>query len=258
MHRLISKCLSVLKGTPRVGLANLRFYRSKTVGQINRRPSEESRGSTYLQRSKHISMLPREERSHQNIRLRDKTTLKAKGLFQNKRRRIRVSYKSSVGNGSKKPKPSIDIVSHDGYLFVVRRPLTKREIDIVEINERAVEAFKNGDRNLFVQIVSSTKALYVRDNAVRLAAEVNWIEEAKQLLIKQTSDTYKYPVWAAPLAVTFARLNNNCEIRGGPESRHLLKTAVLSAVEKDREAVFDLLAPVVGVDFQRFFQSRHI
>ena len=85
-----------------------------------------------------------------------------------------------------------------------------------------------------------------------LAAEVNWIEEAKELLIKETSDTYRYPVYSAPLSIAFAQLNNSLDVRGGSESRHLLKTAVLSAVKNDREAVFRLLVPVVGIDFETY------
>jgi hypothetical protein len=252
MYKLISKCLFVPKGTPLVGLVNLKCYSSKTVAQINHCPSEETRGSACLQKSKHISMLPREERSHQSVMATDGMTLNTKSPFQSKRKRIKASCKSSEGNDDKVSTPSLDIVSRNGYLFVIRRPLTKREVEIVEINKRAVEAFKNGDRDLFAKTALSTTALYVRDDAVRLAAEMNWIEEANELLIKETSDTYRYPVYSAPLSIAFAQLNNRLEVRGGSESRHLLKTAVLSAVKNDREAIFRLLVPVVGIDFKTY------
>ena len=82
-------------------------------------------------------------------------------------------------------------------------PLTKRDKEISALNDHALKAFQEEDQELFVKIISKMKSLYVRDDAVRLAAEVGWIEVAEQLLIRKTSDVYEYPVWPAPLSLGF-------------------------------------------------------
>ena len=241
----------MLKRMSLMSLANLKSYRTKA---IERAYPEESPRLASLQYLEHALSFFHERKSHRNIRPRKNMSMRNKNPFQDERKRFGASYKLSKKNGGRKSFPTQCIVSYDGYLFVERRQLTKRETVTAEIDERAGEAFKNGDRKLFVEIASSTRALYVRDNAVRLCAEMNWVDEARELLIKQTPNTYKYPVWSDALSVAFARLNNACDAKGGPASRHVLKTAVLSAVQNDREAIFNLLVPVVGIDFSGFYR----
>lgn len=134
------------------------------------------------------------------------------------------------------------------YIELYKRPLTKHDKEISALNDRAVDAFHKNDRKLFAKIISKTTSLYVHDCAVILAAEVDWIEVVEQLLTRETSEIYEYPVWTDSLSIVFLQLNDSCTIKGS-EGRWLLKMAVLSSVKKHNEAIFNLLAPVAGVDF---------
>lgn len=183
----------------------------------------------------------------------NKRLLGSKKAPLSKRRRTAKASRYNSPEGSdesntKKPLTAAEIEMYEKFIVPERRPLTKHDKEISALNDRALKAFQEKDQRLFVKIISETMSLYVRDDAVRLAAEVGWIKVAEQLLIRETSDIYEYPVWPAPLSIEFVSLSNNCAVRGS-KGRWLLKTAVLSAVKKNREVIFNLLAPVAGISF---------
>lgn len=206
-----------------------------------------------MQMSTSISESLRREKRHPTITMTNKMVLRTKKAPLNKRKRTVGSsrYNSPEGSeesDSEKSLTASQIELYSKFIVPERRQLTKREKEISALNDHALKAFQEEDQELFVKIISKAKSLYVRDDAVRLAAEKDWLEVAEQLLIRKTSDVYEYPVWPAPLSIEFVQLSNECTVKDS-EGRWLLKTAVLSAVRNNKEAIFNLLAPIVGVDF---------
>lgn len=159
-----------------------------------------------------------------------------------------ISPERSDESDAQKPLTAVQIEAYSKFIVPEKVILTRHDKAISALNDRALKAFQEEDQELFVKIISKTKSLYVRDDAVRLAAEVGWIEVAEQLLIRETSDVYEYPEGSASLSQAFAQFSDECTVED-LNGRWLLKTAVQSAVKNNREAVFNLLAPVVGVDF---------
>ena len=168
---------------------------------------------------------------------------------QSTRKRKKESVKKSDTSIPKLT--AADFKLYSKFMLPDRRPLNNYDRKIRDINRRAVKAFREKNQELFTKIILETKSLYVRDDAVRLAAEVGWMEVAERLLIRKTASSYMYPVYPAPLTMAFAKLNNDCDIRK-PEGRSLLKMAVFSAVMKGSEEAFNLLALIVGIDFADF------
>ena len=125
------------------------------------------------------------------------------------------------------------------FIVLERRRLTKHDKAISALNDRALEVFCKNGKKFFVRIISKTTALYVCDDAVRLATEVGWIDVAERLLIGETSDVYENPVWPAPPSHAFVQLGNNCTVSDS-KGRCLLQAAVLSAVKDSREAIFNI------------------
>ena len=185
--------------------------------------------------------------------LTDIMASKTKSSLQSKRRRTEASpHDSSPENEDDSNKIVLTASQKKAFSkFIIpeRRPLTKYDRKVITINEGAVKAFKKRDRQLFVNIISSTDDLYTRDEAVCLAAEVNWVEEVKSLVIGQTSSGYIYPVHPSLLSTAFTELTNGYHL-ARTEGRQLLKTAVMRAVMNDNETIFNILAPIVGVDFE--------
>ena len=200
-----------------------------------------------------ISAPPPIEKRHLNMTTTSKRVLRTKRTPLNKRKRTVGSsrYNPSEGSdrgGTKKPLTVAQIELFDKFIMPEGKPLTKRDKEISAMNDRALKAFQEEDQELFVKIISKAKSLYVRDDAVRLAAEVGWMEVAERLLVRKTSEVYEYPEGTASLSQAFAQRSDDCTVKD-LEGRWLLKTAVLSAVRNNREAVFNLLVPIVGVDF---------
>ena len=197
-----------------------------------------------------ISTSPLGERYHPGM-ITNIMASKTKSSHQSKRRRTKTSPDdSSPENEDDTNKIVLTAAQEEAFSkFIIPkwRPLTKHDKDIIKINEQAIKAFKKGDRQLFVKIISSTNDLYTRDDAVRLAAEVNWVEEVRSLLIGETSSVYIYPVHPSLLSMAFAELTNGY-LLARTEGRRLLKTAVMRAVENDNETIFNILVPIVGID----------
>src|ERR1700722_15712593 len=199
-----------------------------------------------------ISTSPLGERCHPGM-ITDIMASKTKSSYQSKRKRTKTSPDdSSPENEDDTNKIVLTAAQKEAFSkFIIPkwRPLTKYDRDVIKINERAIEAFKKGDRQLFVKIISSTNDLYTRDDAVRLVAEVNWVEEVRALLVRQMSSVYICPVHPSLLSMAFAELTNGY-LLARTEGRRLLKTAVMRAVENDNEMIFNILVPIVGIDFK--------
>ena len=187
--------------------------------------------------------------------------LKSKRTSQSRRKRAAKVPMSDApsnrnnGGSDDTSSSSSDEKSFCGYVFPPeRKPLTKHEKYLSDLNDRALKAFQNEDQELFVKIILETSSLYVRDSAVRLAAEMNWVKVVEQLLIRDTNDVYGDPEYPASLSAMIVELSKDCEAQRF-EGRWLLKGAVISAVKKGRESVFNILVPIVGVDFRDLHSS---
>lgn len=101
----------------------------------------------------------------------------------------------------------------------------------------ALRAFNNKDEASFIDVLSKTTSLEMRDKGVMQAASVGWVEAVDKLLIRSPSSP-KSPYFKVQRK------------RGrSSHSRSSIQAALLQAIKDKRYEIFMMLLPVTGADF---------
>ena len=123
--------------------------------------------------------------------------------------------------------------------------------DLSALERDALNAFKDKDETSFINVLSKTSSLLVRDKGVMLATQMGWTQAVKSLLITNPPSS-SYPRYIGRTDVLmhyyFTHLVPE-KVPGSFDPRWLIQKALLESIKLKHYDIFKMLLPVVGVDF---------
>ena len=125
------------------------------------------------------------------------------------------------------------------------------ESDLLALEQGALVAFKNNDEDSFINILSKTSSLLVRDKGVMLATQAGWTKAVKSLLITDPpSSDYPRDIGHNDVLMHyyFTQLVPE-KVPGSLNLRWLIQKALFESIKYTHFDIFKVLLPVVGVDF---------
>ena len=125
------------------------------------------------------------------------------------------------------------------------------ESDLLALEQDALNAFKDKDETSFIDILSKTSSLLVRDKGVMLATQMGWTQAVKSLLITNPpSSSYPYDIARNDVLMHYYFTHLVPEkVPGSCDPRWLIQKALLESIKLKHYDIFKMLLPVVGVDF---------